>query len=64
MVIYWSKVHVYGTATVKELKSSDLNPRKCVRWTEEKKQQRSWESEGSGVILDEGMVSDLFSGVL
>ncbi len=37
--------------------------RKWVRWTEEEK-HRHGESEGSGVILDEGMVSDLLSGVL
>ncbi len=44
--------------------SSDPEPcRRWVRWTEE---APSWicESEGSGVILDEGMVSDLSSGVL
>ncbi len=41
---------------------SDLNPVEH-EWTEE---APSWicESEGSGVILDEGMVSDLLSGVL
>ncbi len=38
--------------------SSDLNP------TEDELKRRSCESEGSGVILDEGMVSDLLSGVL
>ncbi len=37
----------------------DLNPK--VGWTEEKK---TWKSEGSGVILDEGMVSDLLSHIL
>ncbi len=41
--------------------SSDLNPREN-EWGELKR--RSCESEGSGVILDEGMVSDLLSGVL
>ncbi len=38
---------------------SDLNP---VENPEVKR--RSCESEGSGVILDEGMLSDLLSGVL
>ena len=40
--------------------SSDLNPtdNECGEL------KRSWESEGSGEILDEGMVSDLLSGVL
>ncbi len=38
--------------------------RKCVRWTEAKKHQHGAESKGSGVILYEGMVSDLLSGVL
>ncbi len=43
-----------------------LWPEPCrtwVRWTEE---APSWsgESKGSGEILDEGMVSDLLSGVL
>ncbi len=44
--------------------SSDLNPvENKVNWREE---APSWscESKGSGVILDEGMVSDLLSGVL
>ncbi len=45
--------------------SSDLNPveNEWVNWKEE---APSWscESKGSGVILDEGMVSDLSSGVL
>ncbi len=41
--------------------SSDLNPVED-EWGELKR--RSCESEGSGVILDEGMVSDLLSGVL
>ncbi len=45
--------------------SSDLNPveNEWVNWREE---ALSWsgESNGSGVILDEGMVSDLLSGVL
>ncbi len=45
--------------------SSDLNPaeNEWVNWREE---APSWRcaSEGSGVILDEGMISDLFSGVL
>ncbi len=40
---------------------SDLNPVE-TEWGELKR--RSCESEGSGVILDEGMVSDLVSGVL
>ncbi len=48
-----------------ENESSDLNPveNEWVNWREE---APSWscESEGSGVILDEGMVSDLLSGVL
>ncbi len=39
---------------------SDLNPVKMSEWTEEKKLW-IWRS---GVILDEGMVSDLVSGVL
>ncbi len=43
------------------LQSSDLNPVED-EWGELKR--RSWESEESGVILDEGMVSDLVSGVL
>ncbi len=41
--------------------SSDLNPIEH-EWGELKR--RSCESEGSGEILDEGMVSDLLSGVL
>ncbi len=44
--------------------SSDLNPKVSeVNWREE---VLTWscESEGSGEILDEGMVSDLLSGVL
>ncbi len=41
--------------------SSDLNPVEN-EWGELKR--RSCESEGSGEILDEGMVSDLLSGVL
>ncbi len=43
--------------------SSDLNPVENVNLREE---APSWscESEGSGEILDEGMVSDLLSGVL
>ncbi len=41
--------------------SSDLNPVEH-EWGELKR--RSCESEGSGLILDEGMVSDLVSGVL
>ncbi len=44
--------------------SSDLNPvENKVNWREE---ALTWscESKGSGVILDEGMVSDLLSGVL
>ncbi len=41
--------------------SSDLNPVED-EWSELKR--RSCESKGSGVILDEGMVSDLSSGVL
>ncbi len=36
--------------------------RKYMRWTEEKKYR--CESEESGEILDEGMVSALLSGVL
>ncbi len=40
---------------------SDLNPVED-EWGELKR--RSCESKGSGVILDEGMVSDLVSGVL
>ncbi len=40
---------------------SDLNPVEN-EWAELKR--RSCESEGSGEILDEGMVSDLVSGVL
>ncbi len=40
-----------------------LWPEPCRRWVSELK-RRSCESEGSGVILDEGMVSDLVSGVL
>ncbi len=45
--------------------SSDLNLYKMsrVNWREEAPTW-SWESEGSGEILDEGMVSDLLSGVL
>ncbi len=46
--------------------SSDLNPVERmseVNWREEAP-SRSWEYKGSGVILDEGMVSDLLSGVL
>ncbi len=45
--------------------SSDLNPVEN-EWGELKRRTPSWswESEGSGVILDEGMVSDLLSGVL
>ncbi len=39
----------------------DLNPTEN-EWGELKR--RSGESEGSGEILDEGMVSDLLSGVL
>ncbi len=38
--------------------------RKWVRWTEEKKHRHGAVTEGSGEILDEGMVSDLLSGVL
>ncbi len=39
--------------------------RKWVRWTENE-EALSWscESKGSGVILDEGMVSDLLSVVI
>ncbi len=45
--------------------SSDLNPI-ANEWSElrEEALSWSWESKGSGVILDEGMVSDLLSGVL
>ncbi len=42
-----------------------LWPEPCRNeWGEMKAPTWSWESEGSGVILDEGMVSDLLSGVL
>ncbi len=41
--------------------SSDLNPMEN-EWGERKR--RSRESKGTEVILDEGMVSDLLSGVL
>jgi len=41
-------------------------PEPCRRWVRWSEEAPSWscESEGSGVILDEGMVSDLVSGVL
>ncbi len=48
---------------VSDLLSGVLWPEPCRRWVSELK-RRSCESEGSGVILDEGMVSDLVSGVL
>ncbi len=48
---------------VSDLVSGVLWPEPCRRWVSELK-RRSCESEGSGVILDEGMVSDLLSGVL
>ncbi len=70
------KKHRHGSVNLKDLEwfwmkewsliscqvFSDLNPVEH-EWTEE---APSWicESEGSGVILDEGMVSDLLSGVL
>ncbi len=44
------------------LQSSDLNPVEN-EWSELKRQW-NWESKRSGLILDEGMVSDLFSGVI
>ncbi len=42
----------------------DLNPvdNEWVNWREGP--TWSWESKGSGVILDEGMVSDILPGVL
>ncbi len=45
--------------------SSDLNPVEN-EWSElrEEPPSWSWESKGSGVILDEGMVSDLLLGFL
>ncbi len=45
--------------------SSNMNPveYEWVNWREEAPSW-SWESEGSGEILDEGMVSYLLSGVL
>ncbi len=52
-------------ASAMPFQSSDLNPieNSGVNWRGE---APSWscESKGSGVILDEGMVSDLLSGVL
>ncbi len=43
-----------------------LWPEPCRRWVNWREEAPSWicESKGSGVILDEGMVSDLLSGVL
>ncbi len=48
-----------------QFQSSDLNPveNEWVNWREEAPSW-SWESEGSGVILEEGMVSELLSCVL
>ncbi len=48
-------------ASAMAIQSFDLNPVEN-EWGELKR--RSCESEGSGEILDEGMVSDLLSGVL
>ncbi len=52
-------IHVF------ELKKSDMNPVEMseVNWREEAPSW-SWESKASGEILDDGMVSDLLSGVL
>ncbi len=52
-------------ASAMAIQSSDLNPVEN-EWGELKRKASSWscESEGSGEILDEGMVSDLLSGVL
>ncbi len=43
-----------------------LWPEPCRTWVNWREEAPSWicESKGSGVILDEGMVSDLLSGVL
>ncbi len=51
----------HKTKLLLPFQSSDLNPVEH-EWTEE---APSWicESKGSGVILDEGMISDLLSGV-
>ncbi len=43
-----------------------LWPEPCRRWVNWREEAPSWscESKGSGVILDEGMVSDILLGVL
>ncbi len=53
--------------TTKPLQWPFLWPEPCRKWVGvnwREAPSRSWESKGSGVILDEGMVSDLLSGVL
>ncbi len=56
---HWAQNQAYMAIPV-------LWPEPWRRWVNWREEAPSWicESKGSGVILDEGMVSDLLSGVL
>ncbi len=56
---HWAQNQAYRAIPV-------LWPEPCRRWVNWREEAPSWicESKGSGVILDEGMVSDLLLGVL